>query len=83
MAAEVTSIRRDTDATRMADAALAIREAVDAEPESAALLDLAALLDAVGGAIHQRHRPPMTEIEMWRWSAVVGHARRIAHRWTS
>lgn len=76
MASNVTPLRTRSDAQRIAAVAEDIRHAdcVDSA-------DLADLLAAVATALRSVGRPPMTEGEMWRWAAVVHHARRIARDW--
>lgn len=76
MGSNVRHITGHTDAVRIRDAADLIRTAdcVDA----AAFADL---LDAVGAALLTVGRPPLGETEMFRWSGVVHHARRISAEW--
>jgi hypothetical protein len=78
MPTNIVSIHYRSDAQRVLDAAERIRHAdcVDAE-------DFAALMTAVGTVLGKLHKPPLTETEQWRWSAVVHQARRIAAKWSN
>lgn len=76
MSATVHPITRDTDANRLTAAADTVRG--DCETAD----DLADLLAAVAAAVAARHDPPMSEAELWRWSGVVGAARRISRKWS-
>ena len=72
---EVRTLTRRTDAVRMAAAASAAYAAGDE--------DVADLLGAVSTAMTSVGDLPLSEVEMFRWSGVVGHARRIAKRYVA
>lgn len=69
----VRDIAQHCDTARILAAAETIRGADCADAG-----DLAALLSAIGVALRTVGHPAMAEAELWRWSAVVHHARRIA-----
>lgn len=73
MPSNVTPLRTRSDAQRVTDAAEAIRgrDCIDAD-------DLADLLAAIGAALRTVGKPPLSETEMYRWSATVHVARRVA-----
>lgn len=66
----VRTLTRRTDPDRVAAAASAAFALGDT--------DLADLLRAIADAMRTVDRPALTDVEMWRWSAVVAHARRIS-----
>ncbi len=73
MATNVRDLAQHSDTARILAAAEQVGEG-DC-PDAA---DLAALLAAIGTALRTIGRPPLSEVEMFRWSAVVHHARRIS-----
>lgn len=75
MPSNVRSITHRTESGRFLAAAQVIRDtdALDAA-------DVANLVEAVGQALHTLDDPPLTELEMLRWSSTVHWARVIVSK---